>query len=143
MVDVLPSSSRPSTLQLNGEAVPHWASRLSLPAGILFEIEHKSTGRVVVSSQTFEAGNAPRVSVPEGALFAHEVYLLRVLASTSRYKRKFVTTVYYRPVHVATPAAEGAKTRTSAAGEGGAPEGEDFGRGSKLSTSDARAIDSR
>ena len=70
-------------------------------------------------------------------------YGLRVLASTSRYKRKFVTTVYYRPVHVATPAAEGAKTRTSAAGEGGAPEGEDFGRGSKLSTSDARAIDSR
>ena len=83
MVDALPSASRPSTLQLNGEAVPHWASRLSLPAGILFEIEHKSTGRVVVSSQTFEAGNAPRVSVPEGALFAHEVYLLRVLASTS------------------------------------------------------------
>lgn len=70
-------------------------------------------------------------------------YGLRVLASTSRYKRKFVTTVYYRPVHVATPAAEGAKTRAAAVGDADAPEGDDFGRGSKRSTSDARAIDSR
>ena len=84
-------------------------------------------------------------------------YGLRVLASTSRFRSKFVTTVYYRPVHVtplmssqaaAATAAAAVKTKTAAGGaatvesEAGAARAEAAEAGSERSTSMGRVISS-
>ena len=83
-------------------------------------------------------------------------YGLRVLASTSRFRSKFVTTVYYRPVHVtplmssqaAATAAAAVKAKTAGGGAGtveseaGAARAEAAEAGSERSTSMGRVISS-
>ena len=53
-----------------GGGAPNWASGVSLPAGIRYEVRHKQTDQLVASGQTRVAEEAPRASLPLGRLFA-------------------------------------------------------------------------
>ena len=63
-----------------GGGAPNWASGVSLPAGIRYEVRHKQTDQLVASGQTRVEEEAPRASLPLGRLFASEAYVVHVIS---------------------------------------------------------------
>ena len=63
-----------------GGGAPNWASGVSLPAGIRYEVRHKQTDQLVASGQTRVAEEAPRASLPLGRLFAREAYVVHIIS---------------------------------------------------------------
>ena len=56
-----------------------WANALELPANLMYEVWHKSTGTRVLAGATSRADVAPRVAVRPGVLFVGETYTLKAL----------------------------------------------------------------
>ena len=58
----------------------HLATSLELPEGLVYEVRHKTTNRVVATGATKRRDVAPRVALAPGYLFVGETYVLKVLA---------------------------------------------------------------